>query len=73
MFGVLAGVRSISAVCATFAARFLPTASTFQVSNNVGFEWHADHKNADQTENADQAEQIQIMQNKCRSNLYDVY
>ena len=35
MFGVLAGVRSISAVCATFAARFLPTASTFQVSNNV--------------------------------------
>ncbi|CAN6970752.1 unnamed protein product [Brassica rapa subsp. trilocularis] len=32
MFGVLAGVRSISAVCATFAARFLPTASTFQVT-----------------------------------------
>lgn len=31
MFGVLAGVRSISAVCATFAARFLPIASTFQV------------------------------------------
>ncbi|KAJ0265356.1 Major facilitator superfamily protein [Hirschfeldia incana] len=32
MFGVLAGVKSISAVCATFAARFLPTASTFQVT-----------------------------------------
>ncbi|KAL0794347.1 hypothetical protein Bca101_065724 [Brassica carinata] len=32
MFGVLAGVRSVSAVCATFAARFLPTALTFQVT-----------------------------------------
>ncbi|XP_010467435.1 PREDICTED: uncharacterized protein LOC104747494 [Camelina sativa] len=32
MFGVLAGVRSISGVCATFSARFLPIASTFQVS-----------------------------------------
>ncbi|EOA32481.1 hypothetical protein CARUB_v10015760mg [Capsella rubella] len=31
-FGVLAGVRSISAVCATFSTRFLPIASTFQVS-----------------------------------------
>ncbi|CAH2051512.1 unnamed protein product [Thlaspi arvense] len=30
MFGVLAGVKSISGVCATFAARFLPTASIFQ-------------------------------------------
>ncbi|XP_023641491.1 uncharacterized protein LOC17892612 isoform X2 [Capsella rubella] len=29
-FGVLAGVRSISAVCATFSTRFLPIASTFQ-------------------------------------------
>ncbi|EOA32431.1 hypothetical protein CARUB_v10015705mg [Capsella rubella] len=32
MFGVLAGVRTISGVCATFSARFLPIASTFQVS-----------------------------------------
>ncbi|XP_010467430.1 PREDICTED: uncharacterized protein LOC104747492 [Camelina sativa] len=32
IFGVLAGVKSISAVCATFSTRFLPIASTFQVS-----------------------------------------
>jgi len=32
MFGVLAGVRSISGVCATFSARLLPIASIFQVS-----------------------------------------
>ncbi|CAL9223253.1 unnamed protein product [Arabidopsis halleri] len=32
MFGVLAGIKSISGVCATFSARFLPVASTFQVS-----------------------------------------
>ncbi|ESQ50819.1 hypothetical protein EUTSA_v10022689mg [Eutrema salsugineum] len=32
MFGVLAGVRSLSAVCATLAARFLPVSSIFQVS-----------------------------------------
>ncbi|ANM61275.1 Major facilitator superfamily protein [Arabidopsis thaliana] len=30
MFGVLAGVRSISGVCATFSARLLPIASIFQ-------------------------------------------
>ncbi|KFK40086.1 hypothetical protein AALP_AA3G328800 [Arabis alpina] len=32
MFGVLASVKLISGICATFAARFLPIASTFQVS-----------------------------------------
>ncbi|XP_023641484.1 uncharacterized protein LOC17892378 isoform X2 [Capsella rubella] len=32
MFGVLAGVRTVSGVCATFSARFLPIASAFQVS-----------------------------------------
>ncbi|CAH2051513.1 unnamed protein product [Thlaspi arvense] len=32
MFGVLAGVRSVSGIFATFTARFLPVASIFQVS-----------------------------------------
>lgn len=32
MFGVLAGVKTISGVFATFSARFLPVAPTFQVS-----------------------------------------
>ncbi|XP_020887128.1 uncharacterized protein LOC9320096 isoform X2 [Arabidopsis lyrata subsp. lyrata] len=32
MFGVLAGVKTISGVFATFSARFLPVASTFQVA-----------------------------------------
>ncbi|CAA7021973.1 unnamed protein product [Microthlaspi erraticum] len=32
MFGVLGGVKSLSAICATFSARFLPVASIFQVS-----------------------------------------
>ena len=43
----------------------------FKFERNRGFEWHADKKNTDQTQNADQAEQMQIkqiMQNKCRSN-----
>ncbi|CAE5985536.1 unnamed protein product [Arabidopsis arenosa] len=31
MFGVLAGVKKISGVFATFSARFLPVASTFQL------------------------------------------
>ncbi|KAF8112703.1 hypothetical protein N665_0062s0052 [Sinapis alba] len=37
MFGVLAGVKSISGICATFAARFLPVASIFQVSSISSF------------------------------------
>uniref|UniRef100_A0A1J3D763 Tetracycline resistance protein, class A n=1 Tax=Noccaea caerulescens TaxID=107243 RepID=A0A1J3D763_NOCCA len=32
MFGVLGGVKSLSAICATFSARFLPVARIFQVA-----------------------------------------
>ncbi|XP_020887131.1 uncharacterized protein LOC9320096 isoform X5 [Arabidopsis lyrata subsp. lyrata] len=37
MFGVLAGVKTISGVFATFSARFLPVASTFQYSMKARF------------------------------------